>query len=120
MTSPAARPIGVLDVLAFLAEVALLAAIAVAGSRLGTGWVSVGLAVLLPAATAVLWGVLLAPRASHRMPYPVRLFVKLGLVVVAGAVLAAEQAWWAVALAALAGAVMASAEIRGSRAGSPT
>ena len=71
---------------AFLAELAALAAFAVWGWSVGgsTGW-RVVLAVAVPAVAAVLWGVFAAPRAPVRVP---ALTVGVKVVVVGGAVLA--------------------------------
>lgn len=52
------------DVVAFLVEVAVLVLLGIAGARLGSSTAtSVVLAVLLPLAAAVLWGLFAAPRA---------------------------------------------------------
>ena len=71
---------------AFLAELAALAALAVWGWSVGepTGW-RVVLAVAAPAVAAVLWGVFAAPRAPVRVPV-LTLLVKV--VVFGAAVLA--------------------------------
>jgi hypothetical protein len=55
--------------LAFLSELAALAALAVWGWSVGdsTGW-RVALAVAAPAVAAGLWGVFAAPRAAVRVP----------------------------------------------------
>jgi hypothetical protein len=88
---------------AFLAELAALAALAVWGWSVGesTGG-RVFLAVAAPAVAAVLWGVLAAPRAPVRVP-ALTLLVKV--VVFGSAVLALValgSPWLAVALAAAA------------------
>jgi hypothetical protein len=88
---------------AFLAELAALAALAVWGWSAGgsTVW-RLALAVAVPAVAGVLWGVFAAPRA------PVQVFaltVLVKLVVFGGAVLAlfvTGHPWLAVALAAAA------------------
>lgn len=77
-----------LDVLAFLGELVLLAALAVAGARLGSGAAGVVLAVVLPVLLAVVWGRWLAPRAPHPVSAAVRLAVKTALVVATAALLA--------------------------------
>ncbi len=79
MVEPKERSFDIVDVMVFLAELALLAALAVAGAHLASGAAAVALAVLLPTVTAVLWGSRLAPRARTRLRYPWRLMVKLVL-----------------------------------------
>src|SRR4051794_32156503 len=89
--------------LAFLAELAALAALAAGGWSAGgsTGWRLV-LAVAAPVVAGVLWGVFAAPRAPVRVP-ALTLLVK---VVVFGAAVLALFAlghqWWAVVLGAVA------------------
>lgn len=73
-----------LEVVRFLLELVLLAALAVAGAS-----VSPVLAVALPVAAAVVWGRWVAPKATRRLPDPRRLAVELVLFAVAGAALAA-------------------------------
>ena len=72
---------------AFLAELAALAALAVWGWSLGnsTGW-RVVLAVAAPAVAAVLWGVFAAPRAPVRVA-ALTLLVKLAVALAAAALL---------------------------------
>jgi Protein of unknown function (DUF2568) len=61
----------------FLSELALLAALAVTGWRLGDPPVmQVVLAVLLPLVAVAVWGRLVAPRASGRLADPSRLAVE--------------------------------------------
>jgi Protein of unknown function (DUF2568) len=67
----------------FVSELALLAVLAIVGRH-----VSVALAVLLPVLAAVLWGVLLAPKARRRLPDPGRLVVELALFAGSAAALA--------------------------------
>ena len=76
-------------VVAFLCELAMLAGLAIIGAdrggavgsgTVGSGTVgSIGLAIALPLAVFVLWGLLLAPKASRRLPRVPRLAVKLVL-----------------------------------------
>lgn len=68
----------------FACELAALGALGWWGARAG----SVPLAIALPAAAAIFWGVLIAPRARHRLRDPLRL--------------AAESVVWFGAIAALA------------------
>ena len=114
------KSIGVLDGFAFLAELALLTALCVAGARIGSGWLAVALAVLLPAAAISLWGLFLAPRATHRLRNPARLVAKLALVAVAAALLAiAEEALWAAVFLVLAGSALAVGEMSETRTSKP-
>src|SRR5690242_20555912 len=56
-----------LGLVVFLLELLLLAVLAIAGARLGNDTVtSILLAVGLPLAAALVWGLLLAPRAARR------------------------------------------------------
>jgi hypothetical protein len=88
---------------AFLAELAALAALAVWGWSTGasTG-TKLLLAVGAPVAAAVLWGIFAAPRAPVRVP-ALTVLVKL-VVFGAGtlALLATGHPWWAAVLAAAA------------------
>jgi len=67
-------------VLAFALELAMLAAFALFGFRVTDHsimrWV---LAVGLPVLVAILWGMLLAPRATHRLPMVPGILLSLGL-----------------------------------------
>ena len=64
----------------FATELALLAALAATGWALGEGPVlQVLLAVLLPLVAVTVWGRLVAPRASQRLPDPGRLAVEIAL-----------------------------------------
>ncbi len=98
-TSPAGD-VNANDVVAFLVEIGVLVLLGVAGARLGTSTgTSVALAVLLPLAAAVLWGLLAAPRARIESP-PLRLATKLvvlGAGVLAGFVVLPTA--WAVVVA---------------------
>ena len=88
---------------AFLAELAALAALAVWGWSTGASTGSkLLLAIGAPAAAAVLWGVFAAPRAPVRVP-ALTVLVKL-VVFGAGvlALLATGHPWWAAVLAAAA------------------
>lgn len=65
------------DVVAFVVEIGVLVLLGVAGARLGGSAVtSVVLAVLLPLAAAVLWGLFAAPRARVESG-PARLVTKV-------------------------------------------
>ncbi len=84
----ALRAVG--DVLALVVELAALAAFAVWGFTAGP---STALAIVLgvgaPLAFAVVWGLLLAPRARRRLPMPWLLVAKLVLFALATVALAA-------------------------------
>ena len=58
------RSVDALDVLVFIIELALLAALAAAGAQFGSQATAITLALLLPLVSAVLWGLYLALRAS--------------------------------------------------------
>ena len=77
--------------LAFLLELAMLAAFCFAGWTLGTAtWMKAGLAIGLPAIAIVLWAMYAAPRAGkRRLKMPRLLIFKVGIFV------AASIAWWA-------------------------
>src|SRR3954452_7605975 len=80
---------GVVLMVRFLTELALLAGLAVAGARLGGGvLLAIVDAVLLPAAAAALWGLFVAPRARRRLPEPARFLLEFVLFAVTGVVLA--------------------------------
>ena len=72
----------------FLTEVALLAGLAIAGTRLGDGVVfKIVDAVLLPLAAAAVWGMFIAPRARRRLAEPARIIVEVALFAGTGLVL---------------------------------
>ncbi|MCB2413466.1 YrdB family protein [Demequina sp. TTPB684] len=108
--------------LVFFAEMGMLIGFVVLGLWSGDGPMSVVLAIALPAAVAVVWGVFLAPRAPRVLPSRIGLVFRLALIL-AGAVAAwiAGVAWLAVVTVVLAvvGMVMARGaerEIPGARA----
>ena len=108
-----AQRVGPLPIAVFFGELALLAVLAAAGALLGgTTAVSVALAIALPLAGAVAWGVWLAPRARGRLPYPARLAAKVATVVIAAVLLAAGGAvGWAVAFLVVVGALFVAGEL---------
>jgi hypothetical protein len=67
----------------FLLELAVVAALAVAGAR--WSWL---IAVLAPLVLVVIWGALVAPKARHRLSDPFRLGLEIVLFAVAGTVIA--------------------------------
>lgn len=75
--------------LAFVVEVAALAALAVWGwGTAGSTPVQVVLAVLAPVALAIVWGALLAPRARRRLQGPALVLAKLVALCGSGTLLA--------------------------------
>ena len=112
---PAEHPeqVGPLQIAVFLDELALLAVLGVAGARLGGSAVaSTLLAILLPLAAAVAWGLWLAPRAQRRLAHPLRLAAKLALTAVAAGLLAASgPIWWAVAFLVISAALITGGEL---------
>lgn len=71
---------GALATVRFLSELALLAGVGWLGALLGRGGaLSVVLAIVGVGVIVVLWGLLLAPRASRRLPDPARLVVEIVL-----------------------------------------
>jgi hypothetical protein len=79
---------GALLTLRFLTELATVAVLAVAGALAGTGlaW-RIILAILGPALFAVIWGLMIGPRAARRLGDPVRLLVEMVIFVAAAVVL---------------------------------
>ncbi len=69
----------------FVLELCMLAGLAYVGFRLGDGIVAgIGLAIALPLAAAVLWGIAIAPKARRRAPDPGRAVLE-GLLFIASA-----------------------------------
>jgi len=63
--------------IAFLIEVAALVAFASWGFQLSAaGWVRVLVGIGVPLVTAVVWGLLLAPRATFKLPMVAKLLLK--------------------------------------------
>jgi len=95
--------LGLNATLAFLLELALLAAAVAVGLLLPAPLpVRVAAAVLLPLAVVTVWGVWMAPRSGRRLTARGRLLVQAVLFAVAVLGLAAlGQVLWAVVLAAL-------------------
>ena len=100
------------EVLAFLVEIAALAALAWWGFATGGGVVArVVLGIGTPAAAAVLWGLFAAPRARFRPPLPAVLLVKaLVLLGAAAAIGALGHLGLAIAFAVVVIANTAAAE----------
>jgi hypothetical protein len=91
------------DAVRFLLELALLAAFAYAGGTVGSAtWLQIVVAIAAPCAVAAAWGAWFAPRASRRLPDPLRLALEVLLFAAGGGALAAAgQAGFGVALAVL-------------------
>jgi len=100
--------VGVLGVLAFVVELAMLTLLAVAGWRLGTTtWMSVLLVVVLWVVAIAIWGRWLAPRSERRLAGPARAALATALFVgtAALAVIAGVSPWIALAFVVVGGAV---------------
>ncbi|MBV6762340.1 MULTISPECIES: YrdB family protein [Rhodococcus] len=110
MSEAGAQRVGVLDVVAFACEIAMLVLLAVAGWSLANSTVvQVVLAALLPVAAAVIWGVAMAPKSSRRLPNPARLVAQTALFAVTGALVAfAGHPWWGLVFAVVATATFAA------------
>jgi hypothetical protein len=102
-----------LGLVVFLIELLLLAVLAVAGARLGNDVVaSVLLGVGLPVVAALVWGLLLAPRATHRLRHPLRLVAKVALVALAATLLGVTGVEvWSIAFGVVAALVFAIGEL---------
>lgn len=95
--------VGAWEALAFGCELALLAALAVAG------WLGaestparLALAIALPGLVVAMWAVWMAPRSPRRLARGPRVAVQVLLFVLAGAALAAVgHRWWGLALVAI-------------------
>jgi hypothetical protein len=111
------RDVGLLEVAVFLDELVLLAAFAVAGAHLADGTIArIALAVALPLAVAVIWGLRLAPRAERRLGHPARLAAKLALVAAASALLVwADLPWWGAIVFVASAALLTRAELSEQR-----
>jgi hypothetical protein len=107
--------LGLNATLAFLLELALLAAAVAIGLLLPAPLAArIAVAILLPAIVVVVWALLVAPRARRRLPPEPRLLVQVALFAIAVAGLAALGAlWWAVVLAVL----VAARTVLGARLG---
>jgi hypothetical protein len=91
--------------LRFLLELCALAAFGYGGFEAGGGTIAkVVLAIVLPLAAAVLWGVFVSPRAPVRPPAAVRLALELVFLVAAYEALAVNGHMLAAYVAARAGA----------------
>ena len=89
----------------FLLELAALAALGYGGAHVHAGMVArVALALAAPLLAALVWGLVVSPKARVRAPAPVRLLVELAVFAAGtGALFATGRTRWA---AAFAGAVV--------------
>lgn len=84
----------------FLLELAALAVFAWWGGTVGTGVVSVLVALAAPSVAALLWGALAAPRARRRLPTTLRVPFEMGVFALAAVALLTVSAPAAIAFAA--------------------
>ena len=78
------------------------------------------LAFALPLVAAVLWGLLLAPRAARRLRHPARLIVKVVLLAAAAAALAVSgEVLSAIGFLVVTAAFTIAGELRAARGDSP-
>ena len=103
--------VGVIGVLAFLCELAMIALLAVAGWRLGSStWASIGLAVGFCVLAVGIWARWMAPTSAHRLRRGPRVAAQAALFVAVAAVcIFAGLAAWGVAFALMATGVFAAA-----------
>ena len=104
--------LALLGITAFVVEVALFVGIGVVAFELGGGGFSGSVAAVLAlVATAVAWGLFVAPRAIRRLPTVPRAAVSVALCIATGTglVVVGHPRWgWVVALA---GAVIVAAQV---------
>jgi hypothetical protein len=87
------------DVLRFLLELCMLAALGYGGYEAASGPLAWVLLIVLPLAAAAVWGMFIAPKARRPTVDPLRIALEAGLFGAAGAaLLAAGRAWPAVIL----------------------
>ena len=108
-----------LQVAVFLDELVLLAAFACRRRTAfrSTGTIaSIALAATLPLAAAVVWGLLLAPRAQRRLGHPARLAAKLALVAAASLLLlCVGLPWWGAIFFVASAALLTAGELSEER-----
>jgi hypothetical protein len=111
--------VGTLGVLAFVCELAMIALLAAAGWRIGTGTgTRLALAIGLPAVAVVIWARWMAPASAHRLRHRPRLAAQTALFVAVGSVCVyAGLTVGGVAFAVVATAVFAAVREGDRRAG---
>jgi hypothetical protein len=109
-----------LDVLAFLDELTLLVLLAIAGASLPVATaLRVVLAIVLPVAVAIVWGLLLAPRASRRLTGYTAIAVRTAVISFsAGLFGAAVSVVWAVVFWAVSIAIWSAVDHGAQRSSS--
>jgi hypothetical protein len=94
-SSGRANDVGLLDFVAFVSELVMLALLAVAGWRLpDTTWARVVVAIALPLAAAVVWGFWMAPNSPSRLANPLRVVAQAAIFVVTALVCASAGMLW--------------------------
>ncbi|HEV7191888.1 MAG TPA: YrdB family protein [Jatrophihabitantaceae bacterium] len=77
---------GVLDLVAFCCELAMLVVLGIAGWALGSGGLmSIALTMFYPALAVLIWSVWMAPRSNRRLRDPHRLISQVALFVATAA-----------------------------------
>lgn len=77
----------------FLLELALLAGVAAVAWQVVPGWWRWPAMILVPIAVAVLWGLLLSPKAAVELPGPAKLVIEAALFLGTGVSLFAVGMW---------------------------
>lgn len=108
MTTPAERP-SIIDVFAFLCELAMLALLVAAGRGLVDGWPGWLLGALFAAVAIGIWSQWMAPTSARRLPNPRRLIAQTVLFAGVGAlVFLAGMPLWGIGFAVVATTTFAS------------
>ena len=79
------------DVFRFVLELCMLAALGYGGFESASGLLAYVLAIALPLAAAVVWGMFIAPKARRPTVDPIRIVLEACLFAAAGAALAGRQ-----------------------------
>lgn len=93
--------LGVALTVRFLLELGLLVGAAFVTWRFIGGWVGVVAAVVAVVAVAVAWGLFLSPKASVKLPEPLKVLIELVLFVAVGGALIA-LGWWLIGMLGIA------------------
>lgn len=108
MTAPSEQP-PVIDVFAFVCELAMLALLVAAGHGLVDGWPGWALGALFATIAIAIWSQWMAPKSARRLPNPRRLIAQTALFVVTGALVSLAGWWvWGIGFAIVATATFAS------------